>query len=154
MIFQFLCQKWLSKQYMAITWHPLFSILLPDMFARWYCVRYPDSDRDEYRAKPYGPVAPKKNERKQFNRIHTQLSVAEEKAHEDNLKQAQEDRKNEKYADSQPHMMDDPFQWFHLVLIANPVPMGVKKDDTGNGRTVLWRWWCVGVLFVLDLWLG
>jgi len=118
----------------------LLSVLLPDMFARWYCVRYPDSDRDEYRAKPYGPVAPEKNERKQFNRIHTQLSVAEEKAHEDNLKQAQEDRKNEKYADSQPHMMDDPFQWFHLVLIANPVPMGVKKDDTGNGRTVLWRW--------------
>jgi hypothetical protein len=27
MIFQFLCQKWLSKQYMAITWLPLFTVL-------------------------------------------------------------------------------------------------------------------------------
>jgi hypothetical protein len=41
-----------------------------------------------------------------------------------------------------------------LVLIANPVPMGVKKDDSGNGRTVLWRWWCVGVLFVFGFMVG
>ena len=71
------------------------------------------------------------------------------------LKQAKEDQKNEKYADSQPHMMDDPFQWFHLVLIANPVPMGAKKDDPGNRRTMLWMCLGFGSVYVwMYLWLG
>jgi hypothetical protein len=59
----------------------------------------------------------------------------EEEMEEDEGDAAAEKRRrktNFKYADAQQNLMDDPNRWFHLVVIASPIPMHSKKQQTAE----------------------
>ena len=105
-----------------------------DMFARWYCVRYPPEDRPEYVA-----VYVDDDDDEEHNEIKNNFDTMSNSDDSDDSDDSDEDadvflsstkkkRKNKKlYADALPHLLDDPNHWFHLVVIANPVPTTSKK---------------------------
>ena len=99
------------------------------MFARWYCVRYPDSDRPEFVTTYESHDDNTKRERS--NDDEEDRSNDDDEEDIEDIQDDDYDKMNEEeeiYADYYPHMMDDQHEWFHLVLIANPIPVGNKKN--------------------------
>ena len=115
-----------------------------DLFARWYCVRYPDPERPAY-TQVYtnnsnidsdfdGDIEDSEDSRT----TAIASSGGDDSSDDDNNQRAPgsltTNTSQSVYANQQEHLMDDPHRWFHLVVIANPVPTATNQDSDTNTK--------------------